>query len=284
MLLWALISQQIIYSALHVYDPLNRLSQVVNNDGTVTEYTYDAAGNRLSKTTTLAPPTITTNPQDRTTVAGQSTAFSVGATGSAPLAYSWKFNGTDLTGETNFGLYLSNVSHTEAGNYTVVVSNNAGSVTSDLAALEVLIPFNYWTTIHFTSEEQADSSISGPDATPLKDGVSNVFKYLHNIDPMLPLTAEDRASSLPRLGLERVGDFDYLTLTYRDNPLATEITVEVQTSSDLAADPWGTVTPDVTEILPEPDPTTGDPIRRVKVNVSGEDRAFIRLKVSVASP
>ncbi len=257
---------------------MNRVTSITYADGTSTQFTYDSAGNRLSKKVTLAPPSITSAPQEKTVVAGSAASFSVGATGSAPLNYHWKLNGTEIPSATNWGYYLPNVDHTDTGNYTVVVSNNAGSVTSEVAALEVLIPFNYWSTIHFTEEELADATISDPEAIPLKDGVPNVLKFLHNINPMLAMTAEDRAA-LPELGLETVGEVEYLTLTYRDNAQATNISVEVQTSSDLQPGAWETVTPNVTELLPNPDPATGDPIRRVKVDVTGKDRAFIRLKV-----
>lgn len=269
-----------VFAASYSYDGLNRVTQVTHADGTVTQYTYDSAGNRTSKTTTLAEPTISSNPLGKTTIAGSSAAFSVGASGSEPLTYSWKYNGADLMGANNWGLYFSEVDHTQAGNYTVVVSNNAGSASSDVAILEVLIPFDYWTTLHFTSEELADTAISGPEAAPLQDGVPNVLKFLHNIEPMLPMSSEDRAA-LPKLGLETAGEVNYLTLTYRDNAEATNLTVEVQASSDLLQDPWESMTPDVIEYLPDPDPVTGDPIKRVKVDVTGLENAFIRLKVSI---
>jgi YD repeat-containing protein len=40
-------------SVTYVYDDLGRLVEVVYDDGTVIEYTYDAAGNRETTVTTL---------------------------------------------------------------------------------------------------------------------------------------------------------------------------------------------------------------------------------------
>jgi hypothetical protein len=90
--------------------------------------------------TVLVPPRITTQPQSRTAAVGQSTSFSVVASGTAPLSYQWNFNGTAVSGTTNATLTLSNPQLTDAGSYTVVVTNGAGSVTSAVAALTVYVP------------------------------------------------------------------------------------------------------------------------------------------------
>jgi hypothetical protein len=83
------------------------------------------------------PPIITSQPIDQTVAAGSSVTFSVTATGSAPLAYQWRKNFTDLVGETASTLQLTNVQFDDIGLYDVVVSNDAGSVTSDPAILFV---------------------------------------------------------------------------------------------------------------------------------------------------
>ena len=58
---------------------------------------------------------------------------------------------------------------------------------------------------------------------------------------------------------------------------ATGLTVTVQTSSDLVN--WQTVTPDSTQTIGT-DPTTGDPIIQLAVNVTGSTRKFIQLVVT----
>ena len=72
-------------------------------------------------------------------VAGTTASFSVTATGSSPLRYQWQFGGTDLSGATTTSLTLTGVQPANEGNYTVVVTNSAGSVTSALAVLTVLV-------------------------------------------------------------------------------------------------------------------------------------------------
>ena len=91
-------------------------------------------------TVTAAPtaPKITTQPASQSVQAGQSATFSVVATGTAPLAYQWRRNGTAIAGATG-ALYKTPVT-TSADNgavYSVVVSNTLGSITSASATLTV---------------------------------------------------------------------------------------------------------------------------------------------------
>ena len=89
-----------------------------------------------------APPSITIQPRSHTvTNSGFGFNYSglwVAANGTAPLFYQWRLNGTNLPGET-----FTNVSFTlqvgQAANYSVVVSNIAGSITSSVARV-VLVP------------------------------------------------------------------------------------------------------------------------------------------------
>ena len=62
--------------------------------------------------------------------AGQSVALSVGATGTGPLTYQWKYNSAVVPGATGPTLTLNNVSAREAGKYTVTVSNVLGGAQS----------------------------------------------------------------------------------------------------------------------------------------------------------
>ena len=83
-------------------------------------------------------PVIITQPTSLTVNQGTSATFSVVADGTAPLTYQWMKDGSPISGAGSASLSLSNVSTTDAGNYQVVVSNPAGSVTSALATLTVL--------------------------------------------------------------------------------------------------------------------------------------------------
>ena len=93
--------------------------------------------------TVLVPPTITAQPAAQTVPEGASASFSVTATGSAPLSYQWQKNGRPLAGATATILTLQSVRTNDAGAYTVVVSNTAGTVTSSAAALRVQYQRDY---------------------------------------------------------------------------------------------------------------------------------------------
>src|SRR5262245_44261407 len=80
-------------------------------------------------------PAITQQPANRMPYVGSTTNFSVIATGSPPPTYQWRFNGTDLPGKTNATLSLTGVKFTNAGPYSVMVSNGGGGVLSQTAWL-----------------------------------------------------------------------------------------------------------------------------------------------------
>jgi endonuclease G, mitochondrial len=106
-------------------------------------------------------PSIAFQPQNQTTVAGSNVTFSVTASGTAPLGYQWKFNNGAIAGATNATLLLSSVTTNQAGLYSVVVSNSAGSVTSSNALLSVY-PTAAATVSSFTySGSQAQFSVTG---------------------------------------------------------------------------------------------------------------------------
>ncbi len=116
----------------HASDAGNYAVAVTNNNGTVTS---NAAA--LTLNAAQVTPVISTQPQNATAAPGSSASFSVVAVGSNPLAYQWMFNSTAIAGATNATYTNSSVQSSDAGIYTVVVSNNFGSVTSQAVNLVV---------------------------------------------------------------------------------------------------------------------------------------------------
>lgn len=88
------------------------------------------------QTPEVPPPVITAAPQNVTAIVGTSPSFHVAATGTA-LAYQWRRAGTNLVGQTNATLTLTNVTLPAAGFYSVVVANVAGVATGGPALLTV---------------------------------------------------------------------------------------------------------------------------------------------------
>jgi hypothetical protein len=105
---------------------------VSNNVGSVTSVV-------ATLTVNPAPPFVITPPQNHTVVVSNIASFSVVAGGSAPLTYQWYFNtNTILPGATNTSFSIASAQTTDAGGYSVVISNSVGSVTSVVATLNVL--------------------------------------------------------------------------------------------------------------------------------------------------
>ena len=107
----------------------------------------NAVGSATSSNATLtvnaAPvsPSITTQPASQTVTAGQTATFSVTASGTAPLTYQWKKNGSNISGATSSTYTTSATAVGDNGSvFIVVISNAASTVTSTDATLTVNAP------------------------------------------------------------------------------------------------------------------------------------------------
>src|ERR1044071_892620 len=89
---------------------------------------------------TAVGPSITSQPQSLTVNAGATATFSVTATGTGPLNYQWRKGTNAIGGATGSAYTILNVQSSDAGNYSVIVSNAISSVTSSNALLTVLPP------------------------------------------------------------------------------------------------------------------------------------------------
>lgn len=112
-------------------DEVSLYNRVLSRAEIMTIYAAGSAG----KCSPPQSPRIVNQPTNQTTSIGGSVSFSVLATGTDPLAYQWLFNGNTLQGATNPTLTISNAQTTDAGSYSVIVSNAAGAVMSSPASL-----------------------------------------------------------------------------------------------------------------------------------------------------
>lgn len=107
----------------------------------------------------VAAPAITAQPASAQVTAGAGATFAVAASGSV-LAYQWRRNGFDIAGATADRYTTPATTAADNGSlFTVVVSNSAGSVTSNLATLTVLQP------PVITTQPSATSATTGTSAT-----------------------------------------------------------------------------------------------------------------------
>ena len=88
---------------------------------------------------TIAP-VIDGQPQPTEVVLGGSVTLAVQARSATPLSYQWKKGGAALDGETAETLILAGADAASAGDYTVDVTNSAGTTTSQAAAVTVVGP------------------------------------------------------------------------------------------------------------------------------------------------
>ena len=104
-----------------------------------------AGGDATFTTVATGPPVITSQPVSRSNVISTTATFSVTATGAPPLSYQWRRNDTNLvdganiSGATTDTLSLAGVQLTDAGDYSVIVTNTLDSVPSVAATLTVVV-------------------------------------------------------------------------------------------------------------------------------------------------
>ena len=92
-------------------------------------------------TVTVSPvqtPTITSEPTDQVVLIGSTASFTVEATGGDSLTYQWRKDTTPIANATAATFEISPSALADAGSYDVVVTNNAGDVTSASASLTVI--------------------------------------------------------------------------------------------------------------------------------------------------
>jgi len=125
-------------SSLQLNPPLqttnagNYLVVVTNGFGSVTSSV--AALTVYRAPVIVQPPT----PTNVYVFVGASNTWSVSVNAALPVSYSWRQDGNAIPGATNTSFYLGHLQTTNSGNYTVVVSNAFGVVTSSIASLTVV--------------------------------------------------------------------------------------------------------------------------------------------------
>lgn len=100
-------------------------------------------------------PSITVQPTDQTVRATTNVTFTAGVMGSPLLTNQWRFNGTNIPGATNLSLTISNVQTTDAGSYSLTVSNSVSSATSSNAVLKIIVVSAFGNSLPLTNAQHA---------------------------------------------------------------------------------------------------------------------------------
>lgn len=143
---------------------------------------------------TVAPPEITTQPQDATVEEGNPASFTVAATGTG-LTYQWFHNDEPISGASAATLQISAAASADAGEYHVEISNAGGTVTSGTVTLNVnsrppavtgawqfngdLTPSQgAGTIVYATPETESGTSFSTSDGTTIRHISEQPASYL----------------------------------------------------------------------------------------------------------
>ncbi len=92
---------------------------------------------KIIYTGSTSAPVITSQPQNKTVLQGNAATFSVTVTGSTPLSFQWMKNGINISNSNSSTYTIASTSSSDAGTYSVIISNSSGSVTSNSATLTV---------------------------------------------------------------------------------------------------------------------------------------------------
>lgn len=173
------------YPASVTYGNYIEIDNVTPIDGVITisadsdNHAWRAPLNGIELVARSNTPQITTQPASERLYTGGTAKFSVMVNGAPPFFYQWRENGLDLadngtvSGSTTNVLTLTDLTLMDSGNYDVVVSNSAGSVTSVVSQLEVVV------------EAQADMAIDAYNAAFLTNLTGQTY-YLGSLDDNAP--------------------------------------------------------------------------------------------------
>jgi pectin methylesterase-like acyl-CoA thioesterase len=183
------------------------------------------------------PPAIVTQPISLILNPGQAGALSVEATGTAPLAFQWRKDGVNLAGATNATLALAATANSDAGSYTVVVTNGLGNVTSNPATITVTtaaVPATITTppaSLTITAGQPASFSVTAFGSAPL------TYQWFRN-GTALP-GATTSTIGFPTSTTTAGGDYTVVVANATSSVTSAAATLTVQTLPVISGSPGG---------------------------------------------
>jgi len=162
--------------------------------------------------------------------------------GLAPLTVSFAANATDPDGtivETRWtfddGDFSTNANPVKTfpapGAYSahLTVTDNQGNTARSNVLINVSLTFDLWVPTQFTAAEMTHAALSGRGADPDGDGLANAVEYALGLDPRTVSRA-----GLPAASVIEEGGQAYLQVVVRCNAAATDVTLLLEVSDDLA--------------------------------------------------
>ena len=164
------------------------------------------------------PPVIVSHPQSKTIESGQGLSLGVTANSEDALSYQWKRNDTNIPNATGATYEIAATQISDAGSYTVTVTNTNGSVTSETASIEVFAGF-----LDTLIAQGVPEGSRGPSDDADGDGAANALEFLTGADAF-------DARSIPDIIVEPIGDENgyFLSLSLVIDPRIQSFAMQVE--------------------------------------------------------
>ena len=224
----------------------SKVSAVVGDSGGYDVIVTNDYGSITSSVATVninpaIPPSIDVAPISQTRYVGGRVSFSVTASGTTPFQYQWFHGGAPVAGATTASLALSPVTATDAGQYSVWVTNVAGNVQSTTATLTIktpapgsyeetvvnLRPLAYWRFNEANGTFTAFDYVGGYDATESGSVVTGVDgprpPTFPGLEPANTAAEFDGASTEVSSGVSLVNNRTQFTILGWFRPTATQV-------------------------------------------------------------
>lgn len=115
-------------------------------------------------------PTIFTQPQSLLVYPGYPAVFSVVASGSAPFSYQWAKDAVDVTDSISDSYTIKSIVGSDAGSYTVTVTNDCGYITSEAAVLTIAAAYNANSGVAYATITEAINAATSGDVIHIHQG------------------------------------------------------------------------------------------------------------------
>jgi hypothetical protein len=139
---------------------------------------YGCTGSQAYALNVYTPPGVNPPPTTSLVFGGSGFILTIAGSGSEPLSYQWRLNGTDLADATSSTLAVSLGTMTNAGNYDVFISNPYGSVTSGVVTAAFYGNLNFYAGTTLAGNVGASYRVEYADVI---GGVTNAWRTLTNL-------------------------------------------------------------------------------------------------------
>ena len=201
------------------------------------------------------PPEIIRQPGSQAVALGSNATLRVEASGTVPLHYQWRFNGNALPGKTNSTLLVARAQPTNAGGYSVVVTNRFGALTSAVATLTVVVPpqITLQPANQSVNTTFSDGVVTGPTVLFIVEATGTeplAYQWLYNGAPIATNRGRVSGAGTATLTIENAQSSD----AGRYSVLVSNVAARVSSSNAVLL-VNGLATPDnappaLTDVLP----------------------------------